>query len=123
MALALNYRHHRQIPLKVLRLIVYNLYLLCVEDRNLDVHFCSLNNPCRVAWLGLSPLFSTRTVSSAWNDAILGISTLKEHLFFRRVEDAYYPHAWHIDTKVRKGVLLNRYRVYRTISTEMGTFL
>ncbi|KAF8201331.1 kinase-like domain-containing protein [Mycena galopus ATCC 62051] len=38
--------------------------------------------------------------------------------FFSPVEDGYYPHAWHINTRVRKSVLLARYRVFRTISSE-----
>ncbi|KAF9463445.1 kinase-like domain-containing protein [Collybia nuda] len=121
MALPIHSKAQDHLPPKVLRFIVYNLYITCVQDRNLDVHFCSLNDPCCVAWSGLLPLFRARAVSSTWNEAILEISTLKEHLFFRRVEDAYYPHPWHINTKVRKGVLLNRYRVYRTISSETGT--
>ncbi|KAF7330640.1 Protein kinase domain-containing protein [Mycena sanguinolenta] len=41
--------------------------------------------------------------------------------FFAPVEEGtYYPHVWHVDTRVRKAVLLGRYRVFRTISSEEG---
>jgi hypothetical protein len=107
------------LPPKVLRLIVDQLYLCNISQvESLDQHYCSLRNPCRIALLGFSGFLSLRLVSSVWNDAV---SKLRQTSgFFRRVEEAYYPHLWHVSTKVRRAVLLRYYRVYCTISSEHG---
>ena len=104
-------------PTKVLNLILCHLCALCLQDETVEEHYCSPKNPCRVVLLALTPLLSLRVVSSAWNYAI---GVLQVQNFFRRVEDAYYPHPWHINTKVRKAILLGRYRVYHTVKSEHG---
>lgn len=112
----------KSLPPKALNHIVGHLYLYLIPQvENLQQHYCSLSKPCRIVLLALSHFFSLRLVSSAWNDAISKLRN--ESGFFRRVEDAYYPHPWHINTKVRKAVLLGSYRVYCTISSEHGRCL
>ena len=107
------------LPPKALNLILHHLYLCCISRvESLKQHYCSPSNPCRIALLALSHFFSLRLLSSSWNDAVL--ITCKDLGFFQRVEDAYYPHPWHINTKVRKAVLLGYYRVYHTVSSEHG---
>ncbi|GLB35695.1 hypothetical protein LshimejAT787_0212600 [Lyophyllum shimeji] len=92
-------------------------------DLEPDEHFCSLSDPCRVAFSAfLAPILSLRLVSAAWNvavsSALASFDPGNTSRFFKRVEDAYYPHPWHINTRVRIHVLLRRFRVYRTISSE-----
>ncbi|KAF8220713.1 hypothetical protein L208DRAFT_1063358, partial [Tricholoma matsutake] len=83
-----------------------------------EQHYCSLSDPCRIAFLAFSHFLSLRLVSSLWNEAVSKVR--QESSFFRRVEDAYYPHLWHVNTKVRKFVVLRYYRTYHTISSEHG---
>ncbi|TFK35935.1 kinase-like domain-containing protein [Crucibulum laeve] len=40
--------------------------------------------------------------------------------FFAIIEEVVHPHTWHVNAKVRRGIVLGRYRVYRTLSTETG---
>lgn len=109
-------------PIKVVAGILKHVYLSCAELAGLEKHFCSLKSPCVVASRVFGSFFTLRLVSPSWNDAIQVICSSEESAFFSRVEHAYYPHAWHINTKVRKSILLNRYRVFYTISTEYGKF-
>lgn len=107
------------LPPKVLHLIVDHLYLCNVlQVESLEQHYCSLSDPCRIAFLAFSHFLSLRLVSSLWNEAVSKVR--QESSFFRRVEDAYYPHLWHVNTKVRKFVVLRYYRTYHTISSEHG---
>ncbi|KAF4614588.1 hypothetical protein D9613_003441 [Agrocybe pediades] len=85
-----------------------------------DLHYCSLQHPCAVASAVFSPLYGLRLVSKDWESCFILFCSLKENRFFRRVEDVYYPHVWHINTKIRKAVLIGRYRVFNTIDTEDG---
>lgn len=99
----------------------YHLCFDCAEFRNQD-HFCSLAEPCALASQLFQAIYVLRQVSSEWNKAFIAFQSSKEYRFLRRVEDAYYPHAWHINSKVRSSVLLHRYRVFSTIDTEDGKF-
>jgi len=88
-----------------------------------NVHYCSLQRPCTVAYSLFSQVYKLRLVSRDWNFCFFLFCSSSENRFFRRVEDAYYPHAWHINTKIRKAVLLGRYRIFNTIDTEDGECL
>ncbi|KAF7377475.1 Protein kinase domain-containing protein [Mycena sanguinolenta] len=104
-------------------------------------HLCSPTAPCIIAHALLAPLVVLRLVHSTWDAAVrslgLGLGSgfgedrgsrekglnkaNANSAFFAPVEEGtYYPHAWHVDTRVRKAVLLGRYRVFRTISSEEG---
>lgn len=107
------------LPPKALYLIVGHFYQCYVSQLDSpEQHYCSSSNPCRIAFFTLSPIFTLRLVSSVWNDAVLKVCCNSG--FFKRVEDAYYPHLWHVNTKVRTAVISRYYRVYRTIKSEHG---
>lgn len=109
-------------PWGVLIKLFANLYHLCsdsAEFRN-QHHFCSLAKPCVLVSLLFQHVYVLRQVSSEWNKAFLAFRSSKEYRFLRKVEDVYYPYAWHINSKVRSSVLLHRYRVFNTIDTEDG---
>ena len=111
-------------PWGVLIKLFANLYYLCsdsAEFRN-QHHFCSLAEPCALAFQVFQTIYVLRRVSTEWNKAFIAFQSSKEYRFLRRIEDAYNPHAWHISTKVRSSVLLHRYRVFNTIDTEDGKF-
>ncbi|KAJ7097626.1 kinase-like domain-containing protein [Mycena epipterygia] len=84
-------------------------------------HFCSPAMPCSAALSLLAPILCLRLVASPWNAAVQKFQRSMSAEFFSRVEDGYYPHAWHINTRVRKAVLLSRYRVFCTIHSEAGS--
>ncbi|KAJ7041014.1 kinase-like domain-containing protein [Mycena alexandri] len=113
-------------PLKIIDRIVNEVYLSCLPQLNIPTpecnkHFCSTTSPCRRALILLAPLLSVRLVASSWNTAFKNFQHSTRGAFFSTVEDGvYYPHAWHINTRVRKAVLLTRYRVFRTIHSEAG---
>ncbi|KAJ7312898.1 kinase-like domain-containing protein [Mycena albidolilacea] len=116
------------LPLKTVEWIVYQVYLSCLSQFNTyssgcDQHFCSPAMPCVGAQALLAPMFCLRLVDSTWNAAVKNFQDSIREVFFSRVEDGYYPHTWHINTRVRKSVLLSRYRVFRTIASEEGTWL
>jgi hypothetical protein len=81
-------------------------------------HYCSLRRPCHSAISALSPLLTLRLVSRACNAVFLRLA--ESNAYFQSVEDAYYPHSWHINTKIRRGIILERYRVFRTLYSEGG---
>ncbi|KAF7341903.1 Protein kinase domain-containing protein [Mycena sanguinolenta] len=100
----------------VVQRIVHHVYLSCVSDLGCKQHFCSPVAPCRLAVDFLGPFLTLKLVASLWNTAV---KTYKLDAFFSNVEEGvYYPHSWHINTRVRKAVLLSRYRVFRTIQAE-----
>ncbi|KAJ7705596.1 kinase-like domain-containing protein [Mycena rosella] len=105
--------------------IVYHVYdISCLPQFNTPgcgKHVCSPATPCKVARELLAPLSALRLVASSWNTAVQNFRQAMRETFFSRVEDGYYPHPWHINTRVRKAVLLARYRVFRTIQTEAGS--
>ncbi|KAJ7489188.1 kinase-like domain-containing protein [Mycena latifolia] len=100
---------------------VYDLCLPQLDAPGCSTHFCSPATPCKVASDLLSPLATLRLVASAWNVAVEKLRQSLRETFFSRVEDGYYPHRWHINTRVRKAALLARYRIFRTIASEDGT--
>lgn len=111
------------LPLKLVERIVHHVYLACLPQFNTpgcNKHLCSAATPCRAALLLLFPVLSLKLVASSWNTAVKNFQHTMREAFFSRVEDGYYPHAWHINTRVRKAVLLSRYRVFRTINSEAG---
>ncbi|RDB19268.1 Casein kinase I isoform alpha [Hypsizygus marmoreus] len=118
-----------QIPGNVLHTIIRHILSIYTSvDMKPTDHYCSLDHPCRIVFAILSPFFDLRLVASSWNSGIKNtLQSLRPtsgsgDSFFKRVEDAYYPHPWHINTKVRKYVLLRRYRVHHTIS-DRGVYL
>ncbi|KAJ6536342.1 kinase-like domain-containing protein [Mycena capillaripes] len=103
---------------KIIHRIVHHVYLSCISDPACEQHFCSPAAPCRVALNLLGPFLTLKLVGSSWNTAV---QEYKLDPFFLDLEQGvYYPHAWHINTRVRKSVLLSRYRVFRTIDSEAG---
>ncbi|KAJ7770264.1 kinase-like domain-containing protein [Mycena maculata] len=111
------------LPLKSVERIVHHVYVDCLLGFNASdcsQHFCSPAVPCKQALDFLAPFLSLRLVASCWNTAVNNFQQTTREDFFSRVEDGYYPHPWHINTRVRKAVLLSRYRVFRTIHTEAG---
>ncbi|KAJ7584758.1 kinase-like domain-containing protein [Mycena floridula] len=96
------------------------LYVHAIDLIAASPHLCSFNNPCCDAFRGLAPFLNLRLVDSSWNSAIQLWRLSNLTGFFTRIEDAYYPFAWHINTRVRASVLLNRYRVFNTIASENG---
>ncbi|KAJ6568485.1 kinase-like domain-containing protein [Mycena capillaripes] len=104
----------------IIHCIVHHVYLSCITEPALKQHFCSPKAPCRVARALLAPILTLKLVGSSWNTAVQNYN-LPLPPFFHAVEDGvYYPHSWHINTRVRKSVLLVRYRVFRTIDSEAG---
>ncbi|KAJ7213654.1 kinase-like domain-containing protein [Mycena haematopus] len=103
----------------IIQRIVHHVYLSCVFDPALGCkHFCSPVALCRGALEVLAPFLGLRLVASSWNTAV---KAHKLDAFFSNVEEGvYYPHPWHINTRVRKAVLLSRYRIFRTIQSEAG---
>ncbi|KAJ7182820.1 kinase-like domain-containing protein [Mycena crocata] len=106
---------------KILRQIAYHVYLTCLPDFSNSRHFCSPATPCTAALEPMAPLLSLRLVAPSWNTAVQDLQNSLREIFFSRVEDGYYPHPWHLNTRVRKAVLLSRYRVFRTIHCEAGS--
>lgn len=117
----------RNPPLKILEQIVSEVYLACLPQlntatRECNKHICSPASPCRVARTILAPVLSLKLVASPWGTAVQNFQQSSREAFFSQVEDGvYYPYAWHINTRVRKVVLLARYRVFRTIHSDAGT--
>lgn len=109
-------------PLDVLIKLFANSYHLCFDctEFRIQDHFCSLAKPCALASQLFQTVYVLRQVSSGWNKAFIEFQSSKEYRFLRRVEDAYYPHPWHINSKVRSSILFYRYRVFNTIDTEDG---
>ncbi|KAJ6551203.1 kinase-like domain-containing protein [Mycena capillaripes] len=113
------------LPLKAVERIVYHVYLSCLSQFNTNTipgnkHLCSPAIPCRGALHLLLPLLTIKLVASSWNTAVKNFQQSKHESFFSRIEDEYYPHAWHVNTRTRKALLLSRYRVFRTIHSEDG---
>lgn len=109
---------HRQLPAPLLEGILDQIYLACIEVRSIDEHYCSLRRPCKVASEAFRAFHDVRLVSRTWNEAVQDFVASAKGGFFRRVEEAYYPYPWHINTKVRLGMVLDRYRVYHTIKSD-----
>ncbi|KAJ7586382.1 kinase-like domain-containing protein [Mycena floridula] len=106
----------------VVQRILEHLYVhYTVGFASASRHLCSFNNPCCDAFHGLEPFLNLRLVDSSWNSTIQLWRLSNLTGFFNRIEEAYYPFAWHINTRVRASVLLNRYRVFRTITSENAT--
>ncbi|KAJ7677971.1 kinase-like domain-containing protein [Mycena polygramma] len=113
-----------ELPLAALERIANHVYLDCLPQFNTPgctKHFCSPTIPCRRALDLLSPLLSLRLVVSSWNAAVKTFQEGMRESFFSRVEDGYYPHVFHVNTRVRKAVFLSRYRVFRTLESEDGS--
>lgn len=110
------------LPLKAVERIVYHVYLSCLSRFNTpgNKHLCSPAMPCGGALNLLVPFLTLKLVASLWNTAVKSFQESKRESFFMRVEDGYYPHAWHINTRVRKALLFSRYQVFRTIHSEDG---
>lgn len=108
------------IPLRVYQAILTHIYDICIQFSDSAQHYCSPRSPCKVAWTALSPLLDLRLISTAWNEIIHDMRS--SPIFFSRVEEAYYPYEWHINTKVRISVLLNRFRVYNTIASDSSEY-
>lgn len=134
--------HHTRFPHRALNAVLRHYLLACIDIKNkttnfnLHDHYCSFSHPCRIIFLELVCDFLVlRLVSSEWNHAVslvlltlnrsgnAGSSSALGDLFFRRVEAAYYPHLWHINTIVRKHTLFGRYRVCQTISSDSGELI
>jgi hypothetical protein len=110
------------VPTLVERIVTHLLELLCEQiAQSHQRHYCALLSPCPPILPAVLMLLNLRLVSSAWNLAALRVSN--KHPLFCQVEEAYYPHPWHINSKVRRTVILQHYRVYRTIATENGQCL
>ncbi|KAF8888304.1 kinase-like domain-containing protein [Infundibulicybe gibba] len=105
---------------RVLDIILNHIYTSFISSQDLSGHYCSLENPCKAVAQILSPFTSLRLVSSTWNAGVQRCNPLAKYAFFSRIETAYYPHPWHINTRVRKAIILGRYRVATTISAEGG---
>ncbi|KAJ7251128.1 kinase-like domain-containing protein [Mycena haematopus] len=100
--------------------IIHHVYLSqCFSQFNTK-HLCSPTAPCSVAHALLAPMLSLRLVDSTWNNAVTNFRHSLNAFFAPVEEGTYYPHAWHVDTRARKAMLLSRYRVFRTISSEEG---
>ncbi|KAJ7100750.1 kinase-like domain-containing protein [Mycena belliarum] len=111
------------LPPRAVERIVHHVYESClfrIEAPGCRTHFCSPAAPCKVARDLLSPLANLKLVAVSWNAAVHAFQQTKYPRFFGDVEDGYYPHAWHINTRMRKAVLLARYRVFRTFTSEDG---
>ncbi|KAJ7679754.1 kinase-like domain-containing protein [Mycena rosella] len=107
-----------QQPTTIVQRVVHHIYLSCTVSDPCKQHFCSPASPCRLALDLLAPFLTLKLVASSWNTAV---KQYKLDPFFLNVEEGvYYPHAWHINTRVRKAMLLSRYRVFRTIDSEAG---
>ncbi|KAJ7018678.1 kinase-like domain-containing protein [Mycena alexandri] len=103
----------------ILQCLVHHVYLSCISNLTPSRHFCSPTAPCRVALPLLAPFRTLKLVSSLWKSVA---DEYKIDTFFLNVEEGvYYPHAWHINTRLRKAVLLSRYRIFRTIDSDGGT--
>ncbi|KAF7299211.1 Protein kinase domain-containing protein [Mycena indigotica] len=109
-------------PLDIVEGIINEVYLSCSSFLVDTRHYCSLSTPCPAALEEIAPFVNLRLVSSTWNASVTKIQHSIRGKFFTDVEaGVYYPHAWHINTRVRKSVLLGRYRVFQTISAEEGS--
>ncbi|KAJ7069980.1 kinase-like domain-containing protein [Mycena amicta] len=109
-------------PLAIVEVVANELYLTCLFQLNRSQHYCSLAAPCKPAVDVLAPFLSLRLVSMTWNKAIMEVQRDQRGIFFSNTveEGVFYPHTWHINTRVRKSVLFWRYRVFRTIQSEAG---
>ena len=87
-----------------------------------STHYCSLRTPCATAAEAFRPVQAFRSVATAWNRAFQVHCAGAAGGFLASVEDVYYPHAWHINVRVRAAPLLGRYRVVRTIDEEGRCF-
>lgn len=96
------------------------LCVLRADAPGASVHYCSLRTPCATAARAFQPVQTFRNVAAAWNRAFKAHCSGTAGDFFASVEDVYYPHAWHINARVRAAALLGRFRVLRTIE-EDGT--
>ncbi|KAJ7735719.1 kinase-like domain-containing protein [Mycena metata] len=102
----------------IVQCIVHHVYLSCISNLALSPHFCSPTAPCKVALALLAPFRTLKLVTSLWKRVADDYKVDK--FFFNVEEGVYYPHAWHINTRVRRAVLLSRYRIVRTIDSDGG---
>lgn len=105
------------IPAKVIGCIMEQVLTLCL--REIGIHYCSLKDPCRVAFISLGPFFNLRLLSPAWDAAVRQQGT-SQVCFATQVEDWHHRPPGHVSTKVRRTVLLRWYRVFSTIDSEDG---
>ncbi|KAF7324648.1 Protein kinase domain-containing protein [Mycena kentingensis (nom. inval.)] len=117
----------------VVELIANHVFSACLSQLNNpnanSSHYCSLTAPCRPAHDALTPFFDLQLVGAPWRAAVAKIQAAfaSDSNFFTAVEQGvYYPHKWHINTRMRSAVLLGRYRTFKTITSEAaigGVFL
>lgn len=113
-------------PVSALAAVLRNVHDACLCVLRADAppgasestHYCSLRTPCAIAARAFRPVQAFRSVATAWNRAFQVHCAGAAGGFFASVEDVYYPHAWHINARIRAAPLLGRYRVVRTIDEE-----
>ena len=120
------------LPLKVLEIILTQIYLSSLvelEENSLKAygsgsesrHYCSLAQPCSSARPFMSSFGDLRLVCRDWDRAFVCVK--RAHPFFQRLEDAFYPYPWHINSKVRSCSISGRYRVFGTFQASSSAFI
>ncbi|KAJ7628872.1 kinase-like domain-containing protein [Roridomyces roridus] len=99
--------------------VVHHVFLACISSLDFgSQHVCSPAAPCIVARDLLAPFLALKLVAPSWNTAV---KARTPDTFFSNLEEGvYYPHSWHINTRMRKASILSRYRVFKTIHSEDG---
>lgn len=86
-----------------------------------EKHHCSLKYPCKIASEALIPIYALRMVCISWDKIYGGFSNKDAPFFYpdqRKVDRGR-----DVDSHVRRGILLKRYRIYKTIQADDGEYL
>lgn len=115
------------LPNNILARVLEILYADFLEsDECIDIgkHHCSLLYPCIAISKSTTfkPVYTFRLISSNWNKVFLSMAKLDRHASHRIVQGPRQTHTY-IYNLLRKSVVLGRYRIFRNLDTQHGTFL
>ena len=115
------------LPNNILVQILEILYAdFLASDIDIEEHHCSLLYPCISISksTNFKSIYTFRLISSNWNNVFLTTAELDRYASHRIVQDPLKHHSsTRFYGRLRKSVVLRRYRVFRNLDTEHGTFL
>ena len=115
------------LPNNILVQILESLYADFLEyDEGIDIgkHHCSLLYPCVSISKSATfkPIYTFRLISSNWNKVFLSTAKLNRYASHRVGQSPHQPSTYFYNL-LRKSVVFRRYRIFRNLDTEHGTFL
>ena len=112
------------LPNNILVQILEILYAdFLASDIDIEEHHCSLLYPCIPVSksTNFKSIYTFRLISSNWNNVFLTTAELDRYASHRIVQDPLKHHSsTRFYGRLRKSVVLRRYRVFRNLDTEHG---